>query len=171
MWEHSQVGGRSPSSSSTSTSVLEVPQQPYALFRPPARGSGLAGAAISSTQTEHSPLSVAFFSPANMARIQVRLREIVYDKTRCLIDRQNDEQIAIIMRAMFLSTAPHDLGDVPGELKRLNGLVLQELVGQVGTGLLQYFAYIRDASTLPEPLERGKNVSVKGSRSLEYNLP
>jgi hypothetical protein len=38
---------------------------------------------------------------------------------------------------------------------------------QVVTGIEQYLGYVKDASTLPEPLARGVNASSKGERVLE----
>jgi hypothetical protein len=111
-------------------------------------------------------LAKIFFSPRNMNAIQTNLRIVVKEKTGYVIGRQNDEQVAIVMRAMYALHARH--GDpIDKELHRLNAIVLSELAPMVGTGISQYLGYIRDASQMHVPLERPKNMSIKGSNTFE----
>jgi hypothetical protein len=105
---------------------------------------------------------MAFFSPVNINAIQMQLRSLVREKTGYTIDRQSDEQLALIMRAVYVLEARHGLEDVSGEISRLNALVVIETAQQVGAGMSQYLGYLRDASQMPVPLERSTNASVKG---------
>jgi hypothetical protein len=121
-----------------------------------------------SIRIEKTALSVAFFSPINLAHLQVRLREVIYKKTRHIIDRQSDEQMAIVMRAIFLRTMPHAADDVQRELARLNNGVLAEVVPLVGSGIAQYLSYLRDSTTQPLLLDRPINESIKGRDPVMY---
>ena len=121
----------------------------------------LSGSLIASMQQCSSPLADAFFSPTNVDRIQTNLRTVSREKTGYVIDRQSDEDLVIIMRAMYATHAQHG-GDLQRELMRLNAIVLSEIAPMVGTGISQHIGYLRDASSLPAPLERAKNISIKG---------
>jgi hypothetical protein len=121
----------------------------------------LSGSLIASMHQCSSPLADAFFAPTNVNLIQTNLRTVIREKTGYVIDRQNDEDLAIIMRAMYATHAQHG-GDVQRELMRLNAIVLSEIAPMVGTGISQHLGYLRDASSLPAPLDRAKNISIKG---------
>jgi hypothetical protein len=128
------------------------------MMRPP---NDLTKGLLGSVRQCASPLSNEFFGPINVNRIQTDLRTLVRAKTGYNIDRQSDEQLAIIMRAVYVLEARHGI-DIPSEIARLNAIVIGETAQQVGSGLAQYLAYLRDASQMPVPLERSVNASIKG---------
>jgi hypothetical protein len=113
-----------------------------------------------------SPLSDAFFSSENLTTIQNTLRTIIKQKTGYIIGRQSDDQLSIVMRAVYVLHADHGR-PLEAEIRRLNGYVLAEVTPMVGTGISQYLGYIRDASSIAPPLPRGTNVSIKGSKTSE----
>lgn len=115
----------------------------------------------------HSPLLDTFFSSQNIEKIQTQLRIIVREKTGYTIDRQDVNQLVIIMRAKYAMYSNPNAHDVEAETRRLNAYVLAEIVPMVGTGLSQYLGYIRDASQMHTPLERPKNMSIKGHNTFE----
>lgn len=112
-------------------------------------------------------LARLFLSSSNIATIQRRLKSIILEKTGYMIGNQSDEQIGIVMRAMYTLHARHGDANVAREVERLNAIVLSELVPMTGTGISQYLGYLRDASALPSPMDRAKNMSVKGRNTLE----
>ena len=114
-----------------------------------------------------SPLLDSFFSSANIERIQTQLRVIVREKTGYTVDRQDVNQLVIIMRGMFVMYANPNPQNIDVETRRLNAYVLAEIVPMVGTGLSQYLGYVRDASQMHVPLERPKNMSIKGHNTFE----
>ena len=148
---------------------LDIPQDPYPMIAQ-AKGAQsletMTRAMLRSIGQQPSALSAAFFSPGNVDEIQRRLADIVLRRTRHRIDRQSDEQLLVIMRHVFVTYAKFSK-DVPSEVRRLNDVVLAEVVPQVGAGLAQYLAYVRDASSLPDPLPRGQYTSTKGTRTTE----
>lgn len=138
----------------------------YPLIDQPPTQNDLRDSVLSSIHQCASPLSNAFFSAVNIERIQTQLRIVVREKTGHVIDRQSDEQIVIVMRAMYVLYAYHGQ-DVEPEVRRLNAIVLSQLAPMVGTGVSQYFGYLRDASQMATPMERPKNMSVKGQNTFE----
>ena len=52
-------------------------------------------------------------------------------------------------------------------MRDLNRRVLEWVVPEVLSNLKQHLTYIRDASTMPMPLEHGQLMTAKGTRTLE----
>lgn len=137
----------------------------YTIIDQPAnRENDLGDALLASMHQCDSPLGGAFFSPSNIEEIQRNLRIIIRQKTGYLIDKQSVEHLAIVMRAMYAMHARHG-GDVDVERRRLNAIVLSEVAPIVGSNISQYLGYLKDASEMAVPLERSKNLSIKGQNT------
>ena len=151
------------------SAAFDIPQTGYPLFR---GGDGgletMSRAMLRSLQQQPSALSSAFFSPQNVDSLQRQLQDVVYRRTRHRIDRQSDEQLLVLMRAVFLEIARHTTQHVPAEVRVLNDEVLARAVPVVGAGLAQFLGYLHDASTLPPPLPHATPTSIKGSKTLEF---
>ena len=116
-----------------------------------------------------SVLSRACFSDANQVILQNGLRRRVFDLTGEVVSTQDHLQLQIIMRSVFLQNAKHQPANIAGQIAVLNEHVLDESVPRVTTQLLQYRAYLKDASELPTPMEHAISVTQKGTRSLQPN--
>jgi hypothetical protein len=115
-----------------------------------------------------TPLSDAYFSESNLDVVQARLAKTVRDKTGFTIGRQSDVEVAGVMRGVFQAYSDNDGGRK--EIMRLNSIALEILAEQVVAGVQGYVTYVRDASTMPEPMARGTFASIKGERTLEYKI-
>jgi hypothetical protein len=115
-----------------------------------------------------TPLSRAFFSEANVDVIQSALISQVEKKTGQTIGRQTDREVVGVMRGVYEAYSSN-YGD-QAEINRLNAIVLDIVVDQCVAGVKGYLGYIKDASTMPEPLSRGTFASIKGERTLEYKV-
>jgi hypothetical protein len=67
----------------------------------------------------------------------------------------------------LLSYGPKGLED---QIERLNKTTVEECVRQVLSGVDMYTTYIKDASSLPMPLDRPELTSMKGANSLQPNV-
>lgn len=114
------------------------------------------------------PMSTVFFSKANVDELQTRLAQAVKARTGYLIDRQSDTELLGIMRGVYEAFSKHSGGKK--EIARLNEIVLEIVIDQVVAGVEGYLGYLKDASTMPEPLDRGTFASIKGERTLEYRF-
>ena len=114
-----------------------------------------------------TPLMNAFFSSTNLDAMQKLLAGEVKRRTGFAIGRQSDDDLLIIMRAMYADHAMHAPRSVPGEVARLNRIVLNRIIDQVISAMTAYLAYLRDASRPREPLPIGVATSLKGTRSFE----
>ena len=115
-----------------------------------------------------TPLSTAFFGQKNVDAIQKRLATIVFKKTGHKISRQSDAEVIGVMRGVYEGYSNNAGGSA--EITRLNDIVMEILVDQVVAGVQAYVTYVKDASTMPEPLARGTFASIKGERALEYRV-
>ena len=118
---------------------------------------------------DRTPLSNLFFSTENMEALQqgIRYRVYVESGNKIIIGRQSEEELKIIMRAIFLQNAKFLNTDIVGQVRDLNAKVIGYAVPDVLSGALQYEKYKQDVSTLPVPMQRPTFASAKGSKSLE----
>lgn len=124
-------------------------------------------AVLRSLNQPRTPLAEAFFRLENIDVLQNRLRATIQKQTGYAIDRQSDTHLTVIMRKVFAEHASNSLQNVEAEVRRLNDIVLGITVPMVASGVASYLAYLKDASRLPEPLPRGVQTSVKGTKTFE----
>lgn len=116
---------------------------------------------------QRTPVSDMFFSPQNIDILQDAIRYKTYQETRVVVGRQSDQELKIIMTSMFFRYSRHVANDVTGQVRELNGHVVDYAVKQVIVNLKQYLTYRRDASTMPMPLDMPEKMGTKGTKTLE----
>lgn len=118
---------------------------------------------------ENTPLSKLFFSRDNIDILQEGIRCMVYKRSggKLTIDRQNEIDLKIVMRSVFIANGKHLPYNLLGQTRELNAIVLEEVVPKIITEADMYTKYRRDVTTLPAPMPRSLNMSMKGSKSLE----
>lgn len=134
---------------------------------PPTQLEDRLACVVRSLNQPRTPLLEAFFRIENVDVVQNRLRATIQKQTGYAIDRQSDTDLLVIMAKVFGEHASHTQDDVAGEVARLNERVLNVTVPMVAAGVAGYLAYLRDASRLPEPLPRGVQTSVKGTKTYQ----
>lgn len=120
---------------------------------------------IDSLRVQRTPLNMAFFSRANVDRIQADIRCVIQKKLGYGISRQSDDQLLIVMRAVYMQDGDQSPPDPRAELSRLNGIVVAQCAPIIASNIKQFLGYLEDASRIPAPLERGINTSIKGSNT------
>lgn len=145
------------------TSVYDIAEAPYSMYEQ--IPSGVRTATERWSHSAADGVNQPFFAASNVDSIQKQLRDVIAKRMGYVIDRQPDEQLQIIMRYVYMQHA-RNTGGV-AEVRRLNELVLKEIVPQVASGLMQYLAYLRDASRLPTPIPRAQATSVKGTTTTQ----
>lgn len=114
-------------------------------------------------------LSLVFFSKENIQILQNGIRAGVFQKSnkQYLIDNQNEDELKIIMRSIFLQHSKNLATNIPEQIKQLNQIVLDYAVVQVYGETEGYMKYKRDASTLVVPLALPMLSTMKSSKQLE----
>lgn len=123
-----------------------------------------------SHSTNRTPLSDIFFSQQNMDIVQLGMRNMVLNKTDGVynIGKQNETELKIIMRAMFIQHAKYRT-DIPIniQIQEINREVLNFAVPRIISSLNMKRKYLQDIQQLPMPLEHAKLMSTKGTKELE----
>lgn len=109
-----------------------------------------------------TPLIREYFSEKNLDAVQAALASEVKRLTGFKIDRQSDDSMLIVMRAIFADHAIHQPKNVGAEVARLDRGVISAVIDGVISNITAHLAYLRDASRMRTPMERGAATSTKG---------
>ena len=113
-------------------------------------------------------LSDTFFSDRNMKNIQDMLRYNIYIASggEYQIGNQNNTDLQIIMRAIYLQHSKHLPTNIKGQVDELNRYVIEFSVPKVLSEIKQYIHYVHQLETLPNPIDLPRNVSSIGTKTL-----
>lgn len=113
-----------------------------------------------------------FFSDLNRDALQAAIRYQVFVATKgqSVIDRQDDTELGIVMRSVYLQHCRHSPDDAAGQVRELNARVIDYAVPTVIVALQQYRGYQRDASQLPRVMEYGVSTSSAGTKFLSLDV-
>ena len=114
-------------------------------------------------------LSKAFFSKENIQILQNGIRAGVYEKSnkRFVVAPQNETNLKIIMRSIFLQYAKNNNDSISQQIQHLNKIILDYCIKDVYGEAQSYIKYKNDVNTLAVPLSRPAFVSNKGDKVLE----
>lgn len=120
-------------------------------------------------QLSSNDVSSLFFSPKNIDALQEAIRYRVYVETqgKYTIGRQSDQELKIVMRSTYFQYGLNNNSDIVSQVRVLNSKVLDWVVPEVLSNVLQHAKYKMDASTLPMPMDRAPLMSSKGTKVLE----
>ena len=117
-----------------------------------------------------TPLNTLYFSDFNRDLVQRGIREKFKQETGIKIDYQNDDDLKTLMRYVFINNAADHYGDVNGQVRAMNSIVIDTAVGQVKTGVAQYLSYLRDIDSTTIPMDRPVNTSLYGKKKNYANI-
>ena len=113
-------------------------------------------------------LNQLFLSDSNIKIIQNAIRYKVYEKSngKLVISNQDETELVITMRAVYLEYGRNTPDDVKGQIAELNQKVLELVVPGIIGQAYGYQQYLIDATTRPVPIARPSNVSSSGTKTL-----
>ena len=117
---------------------------------------------------EESILSKVFFHPENIELIQKLIIMEVFRRTNgaYLIEKQNQADLQIIMRSIFIQHAKHSPDNIKKQIRELDYLVADEIVPGVVSQVKAYFGYLERAFGPRQIMDHAENVSNKGQKTL-----
>lgn len=120
---------------------------------------------------ECTKLSKLYFSRENREEVQTRIRYEIWriSRRRYIIDNQNDMELGIMMRSVFLQHSKNLNCNFTQQIKELNDIVVEAVVPGILTRVKQYIIYLRDKSQPLNPLDRPKNTNTTGTKSLRMD--
>jgi hypothetical protein len=116
-----------------------------------------------------SPLNTVFFSEANIDQIQNQIiRQVsLMSGGKYNIDRQNDDDVKIVMRSYYLMFGKNDPNRVSEELQELNGRVVGYCAAKVYSEVDFHMFYRKDIEDFAPPIAGPINTQVYGTRTGE----
>jgi hypothetical protein len=144
--------------------------EPYNLFENGGSKTNF-GDSMKSIQDD-TELSQLFFSRKNIEFLHQQIINQVYHSSnkKHVIGKQNETQLQIIMRSIFLQHAKHLNCKIKEQISELNKQVIIFCVDKIIIEINQYLGYREDVSKNPVPLEQPKNLSNKGNKILSPNI-
>jgi hypothetical protein len=121
---------------------------------------------------EETPTSQIFFSKANMNLLQKTIRYTVFKLSKQVIDYQSYNALFVIMRSIYLQNgdSSSDSLNIADQIRVLNNMVATySIEEQIIPNLKQYGGYLQKIDTLPVPLERSRNESIKGTKTYDIS--
>ena len=117
-----------------------------------------------------SRLSELYFSSKNIKHIQDGIRFSINQRTKKVIDNQDENSLKIIMRSIFLQYSQNLQCKHKEQIISLNHKVIDYCVPQIQSKMDQYYKYLKDVSTQPNYINHPVNVSSKGEKTyaLDY---
>ena len=120
---------------------------------------------------EVSDLSNLFFGQQNIDRLQWLLQRNIYVNSlgKYTIDRQDDSELLIIMRSVYLEYSLNNKFDYQKQIDALNEKVLEYAVPQVLSAVNLYAQYRNDSSKPLRTLDRPQYESMSGTKSYDLS--
>lgn len=111
-----------------------------------------------------SPLSETFYSNANIEYLQKAIIDSVSSKSGYKIGRQNDMDLYNLMRKVYTDYVVNDVEDVPSQVSRMNGIVVDTATKTITSSVIADLMYLNDISQLPVPPDAPRSTSQYGLR-------
>jgi hypothetical protein len=160
-----QHSGRVPNMTDPSLQALSARQ--YSLYdtRPPLEGHDTRRELVGHIHHE-TPLNILFFSHDNIEKLQNDIQQQVYlmTQSKYRIDRQNDDDLKLIMRSYYLMFGRNNPNTVGSDLADLNSRVVGYASAKIFSELDFYLFYRKDIEDFAPPIANPMNVHVFGTR-------
>lgn len=120
---------------------------------------------------DNTLLSTIFFSANNIQILQNGIRAGVYYKSnkQYIIAEQDCDQLKIIMNSIFTNHSLNLTHDITKQIESLNQLVLDYCIPNVFGETQGYMNYLRDVSTLKDPIPLPIMTTIQDKNS--YKMP
>jgi hypothetical protein len=130
---------------------------------------GDSSLALRGLQMDNTELSTMYFSEENITRIQKQLKRAIYNMTdgkfRLDID-QNEEDLLLAMRAVYLDKSKHLPHELIRQVKELNVKTIEYIAPDMLTNIKQQYNYLRDISKPMQIMNHPLNVNRAGRKTL-----
>ena len=115
----------------------------------------------------NTQLATMFFSFANIQIIQNAIRYQVWEKSgnQAVIGRQSDDELIVVMRAIFLQYAKHWPYQIPEQIDELNQLVASQVVPTILSEVTGHLIFLKDKFSGLTPLPPPVNVNISGLKT------
>jgi hypothetical protein len=118
---------------------------------------------------QDTPMCQAFFSPENRQILQNGIRYGVYVQSHqnYIVAPVDEDELMIVMRSIYLQHSANLPDQIPEQISELNKMVMDYCIANVFSAAQGQMGYIRDASTLVEPIP----LPILSQHSDKYDYP
>lgn len=118
---------------------------------------------------KETSLNKIFFSESNVEKLQQDIHDQVHAMSggKYRIDRQNDDDLKIIMRSYYLMFGENNPQRVAEELASLNSRVVGYAAGKVYSEVDFHMFYLQDLEEFAPAIANPMNAGVRGTRTGE----
>ena len=113
------------------------------------------------------PLITAFFAPANIANVQTRLQQAVFQEIGVRIGQQPQEGVILAMVQAYQLYGAYDPKTLAADVASLSDQAVQGVLPGVLSNIQQLGEYLKQASNGPQLLSRPVNTSSTGTSVLD----
>jgi len=119
-----------------------------------------------------SKLSRTYFSSENISNLQDNIRYMVWLNTNKehIIAKQNDYELTIIMRSVYLQNALNQEDNIQEQISMLNNIVLDYCVKQITSQVLQFINYQKEINSNRYIMPHSMNTNSSGEKTLEMKF-
>jgi len=131
---------------------------------------GVFKSVTSNNDIADNGLSRLFFSSENMKRIQKQIKQEIYLRTKKqfrLDDNQDESDLLVAMRAVYMEHCRFLPNQIVRQIKDLNKKVVNEVVPDMITSMMQSYAYLKEINSPREIMPQPLNVSNHGRKLLK----
>ena len=116
---------------------------------------------------DRTVLNQTYMSPENIQRVQNAIRYQVWKQTNSKISEQDQINLTIIMRDVFISHSKHIPGakNVAPQIKELNEIVVEKITPYIISNVKQHIRYLVDANLPYRIMDRHVSMSSAGTRT------
>ena len=117
-------------------------------------------------------LNQVYFSKANMDIVQHRLKQFVFwetwkqSGTHYVIGPQDDTKIIVVMKYVYETYAKNLPFNIKEQIDELDDLVIKEAGPETVSEVLCHIGYLNHINNPIEPVDRPKNMSIRGTKIL-----
>lgn len=125
------------------------------------KNKNIAKTALSGLQ-ENNSLAILYYSDENIRRIQKKIKEEVYIRTKKkfkLAEDQDENDLQIAMRAVYFNEAKFLPTNLVRQVKELNKKVVDYVIPDIITNIKQEYGYLRDINESLKPMIRPTNLN------------
>jgi hypothetical protein len=118
---------------------------------------------------QETPLNTVFFSDANIDKLQsdIQAQVLLLSGGKYHVDRQNDDDLKIIMRSYYLMFSQNNPNSIAAELADLNSRVLGYASAKVYSEVDFHMFYRKDIEDFAPAIANPMNPHVYGTRTGE----
>ena len=115
-----------------------------------------------------SPLSLAFFSKMNRARVQTDIARAIYSQLSVQTEPQSEDNVYILMKSVFSKAFVNPYTNISSQVEDLNAQTVKEAVAIMKPNILQEISYQNGLGVIPPPPDYPGNTSTYGKK-IPYN--